>query len=366
VTLDIPADSLGEQGDKSLTALITDKADNTSSASTALEFSLDLGAAPKISYSAKQFYESLDNDGSVDNTLTISLSGATFAGAVGDILVKGSQYTVSNLPTEGTLNTRLVKASDTTLTLSLTGSASKNLNADDVSNLTITFKDSAFQGTSASAIQNVATADLKINFASDTATSKVMIYEPGTPGTTGDDIIYVKSDADLVSQESAIVVAGDGSDTIDISLGTSTSNGSAEIQIAQLDHGPDYIVGFKAGANATGGDVLNLDGIISDNNTVSVKTGLSAASTDFGTSATNVFIFDSTTISIATAAEKIAGDADIADGADGFIVIKDSSKGGLVSVYHSDDLGADGGTETLVAMLSGTTIGSLIAENLLI
>jgi hypothetical protein len=246
----------------------------------------------------------------------------------------------------------------------LTGSASKNLNADDVSNLTITFKDSAFQGTSASAIQNVATADLQVNFASDTATSKVMIYEPGTPGTTGDDIIYVKSDADLVSQESAIVVAGDGSDTIDISLGTSTSNGSAEIQIAQLDHGPDYIVGFKAGANATGGDVLNLDGIISGD-TVSEKTGLSAASTDFGTSATNVFIFDSTTISIATAAEKIAGDADITDGADGFIVIKDSSKGGLVSVYHSDDLGADG-TETLVAMLSGTTIGSLIAENLLI
>jgi len=365
VTLNIPADSLGEQGDKSLTALITDKAGNTSSASTALEFSLDLGAAPKISYSAKQFYESIDNDGTVDNTLTISLSGATFAGDVGDVLVKGSQYTVSNLPTEGSLNTRLVKASDTTLTLSLTGAATKNLNADDVSNLTITFKDSAFQGTSASAIQNVATADLKINFASDTATSKVMTYSPGVTGTTGDDIIYVKSDADLASQESAIVVAGDGSDTIDISLGTNTSNGSAEIQIAQLDHGPDYIVGFKAGANATGGDVLNLDGIISGDNTVSVKTGLSAASTDFGTSATNVFIFDSTIISIATAAEKIAGDADIAGGADGFIVIKDSSKGGLVSVYHSDDLGADG-TETLVAMLSGTTIGSLIAENLLI
>jgi hypothetical protein len=353
VTLTVAANTLGDDGSKSLTSTITDAAGNTSAQSSALTFTLNSGSAPKITYSAKQFYEKSSNDGAISNSITLSLTGATFAGD-DDSTIPSTAYTVSNLPTG--LTVKLVKTSDTTATLSLTGNAATHANANDVSNLTLALKSAAFDGTDASGVTNATVNNLSINFA-DLRTESANWMVQGNPavGTSGDDIIY---GAATSSTTDAVILPGDGADTIII--GNESNLGSTLIQITSVDHGPNYVVGFKGGQVEGGsGDQLDLSGIA--NLSDSLSTGLSLSS-DF--SDNNVFIFNSTSIKIADAAAAIAADSDVT-AQQGFIVIKDVDNNGMTTVYHSTDLAGDG-VETALVMLSGTTIGSLISDNLIV
>ncbi len=320
--------------------------------SGSLAFGKALVIVPKsLSYSTGTFVEAEGNNGTINTQITLTLAGDTFAGNVNDSL--DSAVTYSNVPTG--LTAHLVKASSTTATLSLTGTAGAHADANDISSLTVALGNAAFTNGNASGVTGSTKSDLKINFADD---GHIFSGSTGddtllTVATAGKDIIYGKGGADYING-----LAGD--DTIDITDIGTTASASAAVLLTATANGTDTVVGFKAGAVSDGGDVLDFTGIANLTDGL-VQTGLTTAS---NFAANNVFVFNSTQLAIADAAAAIAADADVT-ATTGYIVIADSASAGRVTVFHSTDLAANG-TETALVILSGVSISSLTAENFVV
>jgi hypothetical protein len=129
-----------------------------------------------LSYSSFIFTESPENDGTIDNTITITYSnqaGETFTGINGEDFIVNGKAVVANVPAG--LTARVFKKDDHTLTAVLAGSATSHANANDVSNLKFTFKNSAFSSGDASVIGDSYRAGIGINF--------IQIINVGTSGT---------------------------------------------------------------------------------------------------------------------------------------------------------------------------------------
>jgi hypothetical protein len=112
---------------------------------------------PAIAYSNAIFSESQNNDGTIANTLTLTLTGDTFKGSPGAAIGK-----VTNVPTG--LTAILAKTSDTTALLSLTGTAKAHAGANSISNLTVTLDNTAFTSGKASEIAGTIKSDIKVGF----------------------------------------------------------------------------------------------------------------------------------------------------------------------------------------------------------
>lgn len=128
-----------------------------------------------VTFSPTVFEESSSNNGSITTTSTVTLILDTFTGNVGDEL-QGVSY--SNIPAG--LTAHIVKASDTTSTLSFTGNASAHSTASNINNFTVTFSDAAFTGNNASSVAGATTDYLNISFINDKFTLK---YIAGSNGT---------------------------------------------------------------------------------------------------------------------------------------------------------------------------------------
>ena len=87
--------------------------------------------AIKITPSSKKFIEASSNDGTIANSVTLRLEGATFKGANGDALLGA----VEGVPAG--LTAVLIRTSATTAKLSLTGKAANHLNQHDTSASTL-------------------------------------------------------------------------------------------------------------------------------------------------------------------------------------------------------------------------------------
>lgn len=109
----------------------------------------------KLTWSASTLSEAALNDGSITNTLNVTLAGGTFKGAAG-----ASLGTVSNVPAG--LTASLVKVSDTLATLTLTGKATTHTTASSISNLTVTFAPADFA--SGGLPYNATKSDLRVDF----------------------------------------------------------------------------------------------------------------------------------------------------------------------------------------------------------
>jgi trimeric autotransporter adhesin len=167
--------------------------------STKSNLTIDFNDPGKLTYGTTTFAEDAANDGSISMTSTITLANDTFTGAVGAVL-----GTVTNVPVG--LTAALVKATDTTATLSFTGKATAHANVNDISNLTVAFSDSAFASGNAAAVINSTKSDLTIDFSnprlvydtttfvedaandgSITATSVITLTGETFTGADGDD-----------------------------------------------------------------------------------------------------------------------------------------------------------------------------------
>lgn len=139
-------------------------------------------SGPTLSYDLDTFTENAVNNGSIGNSLTLTLSKETFSADV----VSGGHVSVANVP-DG-LTASFVRNSDTQMTMSLTGNATTHAYTDDISNLTVTFANAAFSGGNASAVIGSTRSDLTVNFI-----DPVMVLVGGSilngnfnqPGTAG-------------------------------------------------------------------------------------------------------------------------------------------------------------------------------------
>jgi hypothetical protein len=126
----------------------------------------DSFAAGVLSYSNTTFHEANGNLGAIGDTLTISLAGDTFTGSgswlLGGDLVSQGKVFVGNLPPG--LSAQVLRTSDTSLQLSLSGQAVSHTARDDINNLSVVFADSAFASANAGSVSGASRGDLAIEF----------------------------------------------------------------------------------------------------------------------------------------------------------------------------------------------------------
>ena len=120
---------------------------------------IDFTDNPEITWSASSFAEADANDGSISDTLTITLAHGIFTGTNGSALPGA---TFSNVP-DG-LTAVVTRTSDTTAELSFTGRAKDHVDADDIADLTVSLGDAAFTSGNATSVVGSTKSDLAIDF----------------------------------------------------------------------------------------------------------------------------------------------------------------------------------------------------------
>ncbi len=134
---------------------------------------------PYIGYSSDIFTEDGADDGSIATSITLTLQDDTFSGSNGQEV---DYVSVSNLPVG--LSSKIVKTSDTVLTMTIEGNATSHYDENDVNNLTVTFTDDAFTNYLATVVANSIKSDLNIDF-TGTAPAEVTLSYDGNGNTGG-------------------------------------------------------------------------------------------------------------------------------------------------------------------------------------
>ncbi|MHC1737070.1 MAG: LamG-like jellyroll fold domain-containing protein [Ignavibacteriaceae bacterium] len=135
-----------------------------------------------LSYTSTQFVESQNDDGTISNSITIrilSTNNDAFTGNNGDDFLLGSKATLSNVP--GELTASITRRNSSTIKITLSGSASSHTNANDASNLLLTFLNSAFVGNNSA------------NVSGSEKTLSVEFIQIHTVGASGADFTTIAS-----------------------------------------------------------------------------------------------------------------------------------------------------------------------------
>lgn len=115
-----------------------------------------------LDFSSTVFYEAATDDGSIGNTLTLTLSNEQFAGSNGENFITSGKVLAANVPAG--LTAVLTRQDATTAVFSLTGQAFAHVATNSITDLSLTFDDSAFSGGDAAGISGASRADLCVNF----------------------------------------------------------------------------------------------------------------------------------------------------------------------------------------------------------
>lgn len=134
-------------------------------------------APPTLVWSTGDFIESILNDGSIGNEISLTLYSDSFSIAPG-IFIQSVHYVVNNLPAGLTAEIEIMN--DTSAVIRMNGNATNHENINDVSNLEITFLDAAFTGGIATDIADYTRSDLVIDFLDQYFTDLDISMEPDT------------------------------------------------------------------------------------------------------------------------------------------------------------------------------------------
>jgi hypothetical protein len=114
---------------------------------------------PTVSYS-NSLKEKIDNDGSVEGTLEMTMLGGTFTDAD-----PSTYISMTNIPQGfGGLSANFTRNSDTNITLNFTGNAQHHVGSNGFTGFDLTFSDSAFVGLDASDVIDSSETNLTISF----------------------------------------------------------------------------------------------------------------------------------------------------------------------------------------------------------
>ncbi len=157
-------------------------------------------------YSTATFNESAANDGSIENTIQLTVKNNEFTGNVGDDLAASGAIKISNVPAG--LNASVIKTAADTVEIKLAGKAEKHTFEDSVSNVKIEVTETATN--SAITSNRIAKDDIKVMFTNDSliysttmlaesATDDGSIAETSTITLTGDTVFTGSDGEDLVA-----------------------------------------------------------------------------------------------------------------------------------------------------------------------
>ena len=126
---------------------------------------------PNISYDASTLLESNASDGTIVTTLNLTLTEETFTAGPFNA---GDEYNINNVPSG--LSAVVTRTNSTTVTLTLSGTASAHSNADDVSDFSLVFTDAAFTTFPAAAIPDSSRLDLLVDFSSPSISYNNLVF----------------------------------------------------------------------------------------------------------------------------------------------------------------------------------------------
>lgn len=197
------------------------------------ETTQNIALVPKITWAGTGFTEATANDGTIDAAAIT----ATVANATLNTGLSASDFTVTGLPAG--LSLSVARTSGTVASFTLTGTATTHENTNDVSNLTIAFKDSAFDSTTPAGVISAATAEggssnLTIDFADATPVPAVV---------TG-----VTSSKTNGSYKAGEVI--DITVTFDKAVTVTTTNGTPTLQLS-TGGTPNATVNYASGSGST-------------------------------------------------------------------------------------------------------------------
>ncbi|MDB4111688.1 tandem-95 repeat protein [Yoonia sp.] len=172
--------------------------------------------APRLTYSLDTFTESNANDGTIGNSIAITLNNGTFSGSDGQPL---DGVIVSNVPEGLTATVTRVDATQATLTLS--GSASAHADVNDINNLTVSFGNLSFASGDAGAVTGATKSDLIVDF-----TDPTNVDDGPSVVSSGDS---GSGDEDTVITGTLVVTEPDGLAASPFGVTTQPTKGTATI-----------------------------------------------------------------------------------------------------------------------------------------
>ena len=196
-------------------------------------------------YGNVDFTETAANNGAVSSpsAVTITLIQDTFTGNNGDDFIGNTNASISNLPAG--LTATLTRASSTELTLAISGEATANENANDVTSLTFTFQNAAFTGNNAAAVANAVagSSNISIDFQDNNAPTAIALSANSiSENSTATIGTFSTTDADAGNSFSYSFIAGSGDE--DNGLFTITTDALS------FTAGPDFEIPGDAGGTA--------------------------------------------------------------------------------------------------------------------
>ncbi len=225
--------------------------------------SIDFNDSPTITYSTTTFAEATANDGSIATTATLTLTGDTFKGTIGQAVTGAA---ITNVPIG--LTASLIKATDTTATLTLTGKAVTHANAQDVSNLTVSLSDTSFANNKAVSVVGSTKNNLVIDFAD--AVPRTITYSPAPTITTPTTLAESTVNDGSISTAVTLTLTGDTfTGTIGQELSGATFSNVPQGLTAKLTKASATTATLTLSGNATAhaniNDVSNFTVALNDN-----------------------------------------------------------------------------------------------------
>ncbi len=125
------------------------------------EFIITKTTDPIATWSPLEFNESIVNNGSIDNSISVLLENGAEFSTTGQ-LTEGTHFNTSNIPSGLSVNINVLDNTNSTITL--TGSAALHESINNISDLGISFTNAAFNSLTASQIINSSRNDISVNY----------------------------------------------------------------------------------------------------------------------------------------------------------------------------------------------------------
>jgi hypothetical protein len=192
-----------------VTAANTAGATGPASSALGVDFADSAAATPFISYGTGTLSEASANDGSIGNTIVLTLANDTFTVTSGNLTGSGTHYTISNLPAGLTgTETIAIDATGTIATVTIAGSATTHANANDIANVSIVFADAAFTAGSASSVTNYNKSDISLDFDDPTGSGTTLVYDTTALAESGTNDGTITTTATATLTGDTFVVSG--------------------------------------------------------------------------------------------------------------------------------------------------------------